>query len=40
MRGIFITCCACAASGHAAAPPRSVMNSTPAWRYIQLMLGP
>jgi hypothetical protein len=22
-----VDCCACAASGHAAAPPRSVMNS-------------
>src|SRR5262245_3035244 len=27
MRGIFPGCCACAASGHAAAPPSSVMKS-------------
>src|SRR5262245_10084899 len=25
--GIFAACCACAANGHAAAPPSSVMNS-------------
>ena len=27
MRGIFAACCARAASGHAATPPSSVMNS-------------